>query len=186
MMETEEPQDRRRQKGGHYCIALGCKNEFYKVKSKDKTVHIHFHKLPLKRRTVLLHWLVTLKQKSPPMSSGSRVCSEHFLEEDYTEGKIFDSGKLLVRRTTRLKPEAALSVFSFTGYNLCFTDRPTYSDNSTTKASVCRKERALKCASQAGKRQVRHLATHRNWQVPRHQLCPFQKQQYSQTSVTET
>ena len=183
-METEEPQDRRRQKGGHYCIAPGCKNEFYRVKAKDKTVH--FHKLPLKRRTVLLRWLAALKRESPPMGSDSRVCSEHFLEEDYTEEKIFESGKLVVRRTNRLKPEAAPSVFNFSTYNVCSTDRPTYSDNSTTEASVRRRERALKRASQAGKRQVGHLATHRNWQVLRHQLCPYQKKQYSQTSVTET
>ena len=140
-METDEPQDTR-QKGGHYCIAPGCKNEFYRVKAKDKT--IHFHKLPLKRRTVLLRWLVALKRESPPMGSDSKVCSKHFLEEDYTEERIFESGKLVVCRTNRLKPEAAPSVFSFTGYNVCCTDRPTYSDNSTTEASVRRRERALK------------------------------------------
>uniref|UniRef100_A0A3B4VAE6 THAP-type domain-containing protein n=1 Tax=Seriola dumerili TaxID=41447 RepID=A0A3B4VAE6_SERDU len=86
--------------GGHY------------FKAKDKTVH--FHKLLLKRRAVLLRWLAALKRESPPMGTDSRVCSEHFLDEDYLEDKIFESGKLVVRRTKRLKPEVAPSVFNFT------------------------------------------------------------------------
>uniref|UniRef100_A0A3B4TT49 THAP domain-containing protein 1 n=1 Tax=Seriola dumerili TaxID=41447 RepID=A0A3B4TT49_SERDU len=130
------------------------------VKAKDKTVH--FHKLPLKRRAVLLRWLAALKRESPPMGTDSRVCSEHFLDEDYLEDKIFESGKLVVRRTNRLKPEVAPSVFNFTAYNMYSTDRPTYSGNSGAETSVLHRERALNRASQAGKR---HVANHISRQV---------------------
>ena len=34
-----ETRDRRKQKRWNYCIVPGCKDEFYKVKTKDKTVH---------------------------------------------------------------------------------------------------------------------------------------------------
>uniref|UniRef100_A0A672LUC4 THAP domain-containing protein 1 n=1 Tax=Sinocyclocheilus grahami TaxID=75366 RepID=A0A672LUC4_SINGR len=104
------------QKGGHYCIAPGCK--------------INFHKLPLKWRTVLIHWLAALKRKKPPMGAEARVCSEHFLEEDYIQEKTFESANLVIRRTNKLKPEAAPSVFNFSGYNACSTDRPTFCDNT--------------------------------------------------------
>lgn len=40
-METEEPQGRRRQKGCHYSVDPGCKNEFYSFKAKYKTMHLH-------------------------------------------------------------------------------------------------------------------------------------------------
>uniref|UniRef100_A0A8C4DSN9 THAP-type domain-containing protein n=1 Tax=Dicentrarchus labrax TaxID=13489 RepID=A0A8C4DSN9_DICLA len=98
------------QKGGHYCIAPGCKNEFYRVKAKDKTVN--FHKVPLKQRTVLLRWLAALKRTSLPMSDDSGVCSDHFRVEDYIEEKTFECGKLVVHQTNRLKPEAAPSVLT--------------------------------------------------------------------------
>lgn len=62
------------------------------------------------------------------MGADYRVCSEHFLEEDYIEEKTFEFGKLVVRRTNRLKPEVAPSVFNFTAYNVCSTDLPTYSE----------------------------------------------------------
>lgn len=85
-METEG-QDRRKQKGGQYCFARGCKNEFYKVKAKDKAVH--FHKLPLKWKTILLCWLTALKRVSPPMGIDSRVCIDLFSEDNYIEEKTF-------------------------------------------------------------------------------------------------
>lgn len=139
-METLELQDKGRKKGGHYCIVPGCKNEFYRVKAKDKKVH--FHTLPHKRKIVLLRWLAALRRKSPPMNTKSRVCSDHFLEEDYIQEKTFESDKLVVRRTNRLRPEAVPSVFNSTAFDLCSTGR--------------RRKRALKRASQAGKTQVGH------------------------------
>lgn len=165
-METGEPKERRR-KGGHYCIAPGCKNEFYRVQSEGKKVH--FHTLPLKRRPVLLRWLAALKRKNPPMGTDSRVCSEHFLEEDYIEQKVFESDKLVVRRTNKLKPEAAPSVFNFSAYNLGSTDRPTHS-RSGSAASIRRNDRARKRARQADERQVKFSR-----QVLSHQLCPYSK-----------
>uniref|UniRef100_A0A672LX12 THAP-type domain-containing protein n=1 Tax=Sinocyclocheilus grahami TaxID=75366 RepID=A0A672LX12_SINGR len=107
--------------------------DFYSVKAK-----------------VLIHWLAALKRKKPPMGAEARVCSEHFLEEDYIEEKTFGSANLVIRHTNKLKPEGAPSVFNFSGYNACSTDRPTFCDNSNT--SVRRREWALKRASQVMKR----------------------------------
>lgn len=106
-------------------MLLDVKTNFTGSKPRTK---VHFHKLPLKRKTVLLRWLTALKRESPPMGADYRVCSEHFLEEDYIEEKTFEFGQLVVRRTNRLKPEVAPSVFNFTAYNVCSTDLPTYSE----------------------------------------------------------
>uniref|UniRef100_A0A673IFZ2 THAP-type domain-containing protein n=1 Tax=Sinocyclocheilus rhinocerous TaxID=307959 RepID=A0A673IFZ2_9TELE len=86
--------------------------DFYSVKAKGKRVH--FHKLPLKWRTVLIHWLAALKRKMPPMGAEARVCSEHFWR------------KITFRRKLLTAP----SVFNFSGYNACSTDRPTFCDNT--------------------------------------------------------
>lgn len=59
MMKTEEAHGLRRLKGGHYCTAPGCKNDFYRAKAMEITVH--FHKPFLKGRGVLLRWLAALK-----------------------------------------------------------------------------------------------------------------------------
>uniref|UniRef100_A0A671P6D0 THAP domain-containing protein 1 n=1 Tax=Sinocyclocheilus anshuiensis TaxID=1608454 RepID=A0A671P6D0_9TELE len=124
-METRKPNTTshiRRQKGGYYCIAPGQR--------------VHFHKLTLKRRTVLLHWLAALKRKKPPMGAEARVCSEHFLAEDYIEEKTFETANLVIRRTNKLKTEAVPSVFNFSGYNTCSTDRPTQKHQSTMSLPV--------------------------------------------------
>lgn len=132
VMETLELQDKRNLKGCHHCIVPGCKNEIYTAKAEGK--HVHFHILPHKRKIVQIRWLATLKRKSPPVNTRSRVCSDHFLEEDYIQEKTFESDKIVVRRTNRLKPEAVPSVFNSTAFDLCSTGR--------------RRKRALKRAGQ--------------------------------------
>lgn len=115
---------KQRSKGGHFCIAPGCTNEFYRLKAMNKTVH--FHHLPLTRKSVLLRWLAALKRKNPPVNSNARVCSDHFLDQDYVEEKVFnESGSLVTRRTNRLKFEAAPTIFNFSSYGIGSTDRPT-------------------------------------------------------------
>ena len=160
-MESEEPQDRGRRKGGHYCIAPGCKNEFYRVKAKRKK--IHFHTLPVKRSAVLLSWLAALKRETRPKGTDPRVCSDHFVEEDYIEEKTFESDRLVVRRTNRLKPEAIPSVF--TADDSSSADRPAHSDNNGAGGSDRRREKAVKHGRkrQAGMRQVGE--TYRSRQV---------------------
>uniref|UniRef100_A0A667WSA6 THAP domain-containing protein 1 n=1 Tax=Myripristis murdjan TaxID=586833 RepID=A0A667WSA6_9TELE len=98
------------------------------VKNQGKTVH--FHALPLKRQVVLRRWLAALKRENPPVSREARVCSEHFVEEDYVEERFFESGNLVVRRSNKLKSEAAPSVFDFSSYEVGCTDRPTQSDSA--------------------------------------------------------
>lgn len=142
-MDTEDLQDIRKRKGCQRCIVPGCENDFYSVKSKNKI--IHFHTLPLKRRPVLLRWLSAMKRKKPPANAESRICSEHFVVEDYIEKKSLESGNLVTRRTNKLKPDAVPSVFNFTTFDLC---------------SVQRRERAGKLK----------LATRTSQQVLKHQL----------------
>uniref|UniRef100_A0A667WQN1 THAP domain-containing protein 1 n=1 Tax=Myripristis murdjan TaxID=586833 RepID=A0A667WQN1_9TELE len=108
------------------------------VKNQGKTVH--FHALPLKRQVVLRRWLAALKRENPPVSREARVCSEHFVEEDYVEERFFESGNLVVRRSNKLKSEAAPSVFDFSSYEVGCTDRPTQSAKKTVAVhhSACR------------------------------------------------
>lgn len=51
--------------GGHNCISPGSKNEFYSVKTKDKRGVFFFHKLPLKRRSVLLRLPIHIQTQVP-------------------------------------------------------------------------------------------------------------------------
>ncbi|XP_047429079.1 transcription factor E2FC isoform X2 [Mugil cephalus] len=150
-MEAEEQRSIRRQKGGHYCIAIGCTNEFYRIKAKGKLVH--FHKLPLKRSAVLSRWLEALRRENPPMGRGARVCSDHFLEEDYVEEKCFEAERLVVRRTNRLKPEAVPSVFNFPAKSSAKCRK------SIRKESVLGRDGALRrTSSQTGKKKQVWLA----------------------------
>ena len=60
-MTEKEEQMKKRLKGGMFCIAPGCSNEFYRVKDQEKPVH--FHLLPLKPPPVLRRWPAALKRK---------------------------------------------------------------------------------------------------------------------------
>lgn len=40
---------------------------------------------------VLRRWLAALKRENPPVSRDARVCSEHFVNEDYAR-RVFESG----------------------------------------------------------------------------------------------
>lgn len=120
-MANQEPEVRQRVKGGVFCLAPGCSNRF------DKKTTIQFHRLPLKRPAILSLWLTAIKRKDPPVNAHARVCSGHFLPEDYVEEKFFDeSGALASRRTKRLHLEAVPSVFDFSGYSCGSTDRPAH------------------------------------------------------------
>ncbi|XP_068585150.1 protein Wiz isoform X2 [Cebidichthys violaceus] len=110
-MDNNEPRALTRCRGGHFCIAPGCSNEFYKAKNEGKTVH--FHSLPFKRHVVLRRWLAALRRETTPVRRDARVCSEHFVGEDYVGERAFESGVLVLRRTNKLKTEAAPSVFDF-------------------------------------------------------------------------
>ncbi|XP_037621536.1 protein Wiz-like isoform X1 [Sebastes umbrosus] len=148
-MENKEPKASKRCKGGHYCIAPGCSNEFYRVKKQGKIVH--FHSLPLKRQVVLRRWLDALKRENPPVWRGARVCSEHFVNEDYVEERVFDSEALVVRRTNKLKPEAAPSVFDFSSYKVGCTGGPTQS--TSKEVALRRQKRAQRHAHLAEQRE---------------------------------
>uniref|UniRef100_A0A3B4TS09 THAP domain-containing protein 1 n=1 Tax=Seriola dumerili TaxID=41447 RepID=A0A3B4TS09_SERDU len=84
-----------------------------------------FLSLPLKRQVLVRRWLAALKRVNPPVSRNARVCSEHFVNEDYVEKMSFESSVLVACRTNRLKPEAVPSVFNFSSYKTGCTDIPT-------------------------------------------------------------
>lgn len=159
----------KRCKGGHFCIAPGCSNEFYRVKTKNKIVH--FHTLPLKRHAVLRRWLAALKRVNPPVSHNARVCSEHFLKEDYVEERVFESERLVVRQTNKLKPEAVPSVFDFSSYKVGCTDRPTQSTSASKELAVRREGRAQRRAHVAEQREVRNAFVTIAIQQQRPQTC---------------
>ncbi|XP_071314990.1 GTPase IMAP family member 8-like [Trachinotus anak] len=89
---------------------------YKKQKQSEEELPLLEHSL-LKRRPVLLRWLAALKRKGPPPGSGSRVCSEHFLEEDYIEEKTFELGRSEThtdneRRTKSLRKTISQAVVS--------------------------------------------------------------------------
>ena len=126
-----------------FCIAPGCSNSFYKT--KDRETHVHYHNLPLKRPSVLRRWLTVMKRKTPPVNSSAKVCSDHFVDDDYVEEKFFnEEGRLATRKKKLLKREACPSVFDFSAYNFRTTHRPT--QQATSPAAVLRTERAKRRA----------------------------------------
>ncbi|CAG5887278.1 unnamed protein product [Menidia menidia] len=153
MLITAMESNKRHQKGGHFCIAPGCSNIYYKVKSEGK--NIHFHSLPLRRQVVLQRWLTALKQDSSKVSRTARVCSDHFIEEDYLEEKVFESDALVTRRTNRLKSEATPSVFDFS--TIGSSGNPTQSTSKDT--AVHHKEREQRRTILAEQREEHKDAT---------------------------
>lgn len=142
--------------GGSFCIAPGCSNEYYRVKSKD--IHFHLFPDPDKKPEAFKRWLAALKRKHPPSGTGQRVCSKHFLESDYLkEGSFTDEGQFVWRTTSRLKPDAVPSIFDFSGYSVGETDRPTTSELSGS--AIGRRDRAHKRACQAEEREVSCYST---------------------------
>ncbi|XP_031720258.1 protein Wiz-like isoform X2 [Anarrhichthys ocellatus] len=142
-MESNEPRAVTRCRGGHFCIAPGCSNEFYRAKNEGKTVH--FHSLPFARHVVLRRWLAALRRGTTPVRRGARVCSEHFVDEDYVGESVFESGVLVVRRTNKLKTEAAPSVFDFSSQKVGCAGQDVTS-------AVRRKKRARRHAHLAAQR----------------------------------
>ena len=107
--------------GGSHCIAPGCTNYYYKDSSK------HYHRLPLKNKTLLKAWLQRLKRKDPPVNEYARVCSDHFVpDQDYhRKGMIMPDGSFNFIKTDKLKADAVPTVFEFSTYNPREPDTPS-------------------------------------------------------------
>jgi hypothetical protein len=111
---TEKPPWR-----GVHCIAPGCTNYY------SKNNNVHYHRLPLNRPQELRRWLQKLKLSKPPVNQWARVCSVHFVSEDYeSEMKMVD-GRYKRQNTNKLLPGAFPSVLDFSGYSLSSTDAPS-------------------------------------------------------------
>lgn len=96
---------------GVFCIATGCSNAIYKT--KDRETPVHFHKLPLKRSTVLGHWLAVIK--SEDSTSQQKFAVTIFVHGDYVWKRFFNKeGKA----TLGGENVVSLSVFDFSDYNL--------------------------------------------------------------------
>ncbi len=105
---------------GIHCIVPGCTNYFYNVKRKKG---IHYHRLPVGNKTLLGKWLQNLKRADPPVHSNSRVCSSHFLPDDYVlAGSFTESGEYQTTRTNKLNPDAVPTVFDFSKYSFGKTE----------------------------------------------------------------
>ena len=88
------------------CVAFGCTNR--------SGSGVGFHKIPCDKEREKL-WLNALKPAKPPNLKHARVCSDHFLEEDYDMNYKLESELLgkLVNQRRFLSKDAVPSVFSF-------------------------------------------------------------------------
>jgi len=104
---------------GVHCVAPGCTNYFY------KDANVSFHRLPSDKQQ-LSRWLQSLKRKNMPNLQYGRVCSEHFVEEDFVKkGRFKNDGTFEMARTNVLKHTACPSIFNFSLYDHTKTDCPT-------------------------------------------------------------
>uniref|UniRef100_A0A8C4N815 THAP-type domain-containing protein n=1 Tax=Eptatretus burgeri TaxID=7764 RepID=A0A8C4N815_EPTBU len=89
------------------CSAIGCAN-----RSGQCSSVVGFHHFPLGNPDLLKRWVRVLRVKNPIITKNSRLCSEHFLPEDYKRDLC---NELLGRRPVRrLKDDAVPSVFCLT------------------------------------------------------------------------
>ena len=73
-------------------------------------------------------WLHNLKRKDPPAHADARVCSNHFVENDYIKVGSFDEeGRFAMIPSKNLSKEAVPTVFNFESYNISTTDAPSAS-----------------------------------------------------------
>lgn len=129
----------------------GCSNSFYSI--QGRATPVHFHHLPVKRPAVLRRWLAGMKRKNPPARSTAKVCSDHFVDDDYEDEFFFnEEGRLATRKKNLLKHDACPSVFDFSAYNFRSTDRPT--PRTDSEAAVRRRERAQRRAHLKEQRKV--------------------------------
>lgn len=130
------PKKKRTTTGGVHCIVPGCTNSFYNASGK------HYHKLPLKNASLLKRWLQNIKRANSPVNDFSRVCSDHFCEEDYVQkGSFDDEGRHMFVKTSRLKETAMPSIFNFSGYSTGQTDHPSFCPPAATAWSIRLKNR---------------------------------------------
>ena len=103
-----------------YCVAYGCDNNTH-----DAPREVSIHRLPLKKPallgdycsvmeckiiTSLGQWLAKLRLENPPVNDKNvRVCSRHFLPEDFIGSVLEGLGPL----KKMLKPYAVPSVISY-------------------------------------------------------------------------
>jgi hypothetical protein len=89
-----------------YCIVYGCKNS-----GNEKGVS--FHHFP-KDEVLKKKWVARIRRGlcNKPISNTMRVCSSHFVQEDYQFDVGLDYG--IPSKRKKLKEDAVPSVFSFT------------------------------------------------------------------------
>ena len=82
-MEYLVSPDRKRIEFGVHCMAPGCHNYYGKNNS------VHYHQLSQGNDSLLGEWMVNMPLARPPKLQHARVCSEHFVDDDYlTKGGI--------------------------------------------------------------------------------------------------
>uniref|UniRef100_A0A3Q4BFB2 THAP-type domain-containing protein n=1 Tax=Mola mola TaxID=94237 RepID=A0A3Q4BFB2_MOLML len=106
----------------HSCSASGCK---HRCTVETRARRISFHKFP-KDKVLRKQWEVSLRRKGFTASQSSRLCSEHFREEDFDR----------TGQTIRLRDGAVPSLFSFSPHpqKVC----PDKSNRMIRRASLAR------------------------------------------------
>lgn len=140
-------------------MAPGCSN------NRKNNTRVHYHRLPLSKPSLTQVWLAKMKLAKPPKLEFARVCSVHFMADDYeTTGTFDDSGRFVYQQTKNLKPAAVPTLFDFSSYSKGGTDAPS----SSTSCLSARTQRMQKRKQQQEQQHVKHL-------------CQVIKQVYEQT-----
>ena len=107
---------------GAHCMAPGCSNTYYKESN------VHYHRLPTDTKR-LKQWLHAMKRNHVdlPNLQHARVCSAHFLDDDYKSKGTFNTsdGSFEMVKTPDLREEACPSVLDFSTYDHTDFDCPT-------------------------------------------------------------
>ncbi|XP_063770430.1 THAP domain-containing protein 5-like [Pseudophryne corroboree] len=113
------------------CVAYGCNNHFVKGTGKQ------FFRFPMKDPERLSKWVVAIRRKNWKPSASSRICSDHFTDNDY----MLRPGAMV----PRLRLDAVPSIFD--GFPKHLKERLEEKRKVKEKQSVVTAEESEPCSS---------------------------------------
>ena len=91
------------------CIAYGCNNNT----KDDATTQINFFRLPIKNKARMKVWMAKLKLQEPHITEHTRICSEHFTEDQFLPQIHLQGITTKHNSKRRLRDDAVPTIFCF-------------------------------------------------------------------------